>query len=216
MKSLDYMFENTNWKAVSAEIMGTFFLVFFGVSSLANNVGVNNDETGNLFPESLHLLIGLITLTLTLFVLVHILGPVSGCHLNPVITIPTFLSDKMDRDTTVAYIFGQIIGACLGFYLFDIINPGTNNYNLDKDYTILLAALVGTAFFVTSLLTSQDPASIGATLFVVSSTAFGDVNPGVSLGNMITSDIDFMFFGIVGSLIGCIIGWAIKENIIDQ
>ena len=216
MKSLDYMFENTNWKAVSAEIMGTFFLVFFGVSSLANNVGVNNDETGNLFPESLHLLIGLITLTLTLFVLVHILGPVSGCHLNPVITIPTFLSDKMDRDTTVAYIFGQIIGACLGFYLFDMINPGTSDSILDGDTALLLAALVGTAFFVTSLLTSQDPASIGATLFVVSSTAFGDVNPGVSLGNMITSDIDFMFFGIVGSLIGCIIGWAIKENIIDQ
>ena len=210
------MFENTNWKAVSAEIMGTFFLVFFGVSSLANNVGVNNDETGNLFPESLHLLIGLITLTLTLFVLVHILGPVSGCHLNPVITIPTFLSDKMDRDTTMAYIFGQIIGACLGFYLFDLINPGTSDSILDGDSALLLAALVGTAFFVTSLLTSQDPASIGATLFVVSSTAFGDVNPGVSLGNMITSDIDFMFFGIVGSLIGCIIGWAIKENIIDQ
>ena len=210
------MFENTNWKAVSAEIMGTFFLVFFGVSSLANNVGVNNDETGNLFPESLHLLIGLITLTLTLFVLVHILGPVSGCHLNPVITIPTFLSDKMDRDTTVAYIFGQIIGACLGFYLFDLINPGTSDTILDGDSALLLAALVGTAFFVTSLLTSQDPASIGATLFVVSSTAFGDVNPGVSLGNMIISDIDFMFFGIVGSLIGCIIGWAIKENIIDQ
>ena len=210
------MFENTNWKAVSAEIMGTFFLVFFGVSSLANNVGVNSDETGNLFPESLHLLIGLITLTLTLFVLVHILGPVSGCHLNPVITIPTFLSDKMDRDTTVAYIFGQIIGACLGFYLFDLINPGTSNTILDGDSALLLAALVGTAFFVTSLLTSQDPASIGATLFVVSSTAFGDVNPGVSLGNMITSDIDFMFFGIVGSLIGCIIGWAFIENIIDQ
>ena len=210
------MFENTNWKAVSAEIMGTFFLVFFGVSSLANNVGVTTEETGNLFPESLHLLIGLITLTLTLFVLVHILGPVSGCHLNPVITIPTFLSDKMDRDTTVAYIFGQIIGACLGFYLFDLINPGTSDSILDGDSALLLAALVGTAFFVTSLLTSQDPASIGATLFVVSSTAFGDVNPGVSLGNMITSDIDFMFFGIVGSLIGCIIGWAIKENIIDQ
>ena len=216
MKSLDYMFENTNWKAVSAEIMGTFFLVFFGVSSLANNVGVTTEETGNLFPESLHLLIGLITLTLTLFVLVHILGPVSGCHLNPVITIPTFLSDKMDRNTTVAYIFGQIIGACLGFYLFDLINPGTSDSILDGDSALLLAALVGTAFFVTSLLTSQDPASIGATLFVVSSTAFGDVNPGVSLGNMITSDIDFMFFGIVGSLIGCIIGWAIKENIIDQ
>ena len=204
------MFENTNWKAVSAEIMGTFFLVFFGVSSLKNNVGAA-DETG-----AMNLLIGLITLTLTLFVLVHILGPVSGCHLNPVITIPTFLSDKMDKDTMGAYIGGQIIGACLGFYLFDLINPGTNDSILDGDSALLLAALVGTTFFVTSLLTSQDPASIGATLFIVSSTAFGDVNPGVSLGEMIVTDVDFMFFGIVGSLIGCVAGWAIKENIIDQ
>ena len=204
------MFENTNWKAVSAEIMGTFFLVFFGVSSLKYNVGAA-DETG-----AMNLLIGLITLTLTLFVLVHILGPVSGCHLNPVITIPTFLSDKMDKDTMGAYIGGQIIGACLGFYLFDLINPGTNDSILDGDSALLLAALVGTTFFVTSLLTSQDPASIGATLFIVSSTAFGDVNPGVSLGEMIVTDVDFMFFGILGSLIGCIAGWAIKENIIDQ
>jgi aquaporin Z len=204
------MFENTNWKAVSAEIMGTLFLVFFGVSTLKNSVGTT-DETG-----AMNLLIGLITLTLTLFVLVHILGPVSGCHLNPVITIPTFLSDKMDRDTMIAYIGGQIIGACLGFYLFDLINPGTTDSILDGDSALLLAALVGTTFFVTSLLTSQDPASIGATLFIVSSTAFGDVNPGVSLGEMIVTDVDFMFFGIIGSLIGSVAGWAIKENIIDQ
>jgi len=209
------MFENTNWKAVSAEIMGTFFLVFFGVSALANNdITITNNE--GVVEYSFTGFVGLITLTLTLFVLVHILGPVSGCHLNPVITIPTFLSDKMDRDTMVAYIGGQIIGACLGFYLFDLINPGTSNSILDGDSALLLAALVGTTFFVTSLLTSQDPASIGATLFIVSSTAFGDVNPGVSLGGMIVTDVDFMFFGIVGSLIGCVAGWAIKENIIDQ
>ena len=205
------MFENTNWKAVSAEIMGTFFLVFFGVSSLTNNAGVVSEGDG-----TLHILIGLTTLTLTLFVLVHILGPVSGCHLNPVITIPTYLSDKMDRDTTVAYIGGQIIGACLGFYLFDLINPGTSNSILEGDSALFLAAMVGTTFFVTSLLTSQDPGSIAATLFIVSSTAFGDVNPGVSLGNMIATDVEFMFFGIAGSLIGCIVGWGIKENIIDQ
>ena len=205
------MFENTNWKAVSAEIMGTFFLVFFGVSSLTNNVGITTEET-----KTFNILIGLITLTLTLFVLVHILGPVSGCHLNPVITIPTFLSDKMDRDTMIAYIGGQIIGAVLGFFLFDLINPGTSDSILDGDLALMLAAAVGTTFFVTSLLTTQDPASIGATLFIVSSTAFSDVNPGVSLGNMIATDADFMFLGIIGSLIGCIAGWAIKENIIDQ
>ena len=209
------MFEKTNWKAVSAEIMGTFFLVFFGVSALANNdTTIVNSE--GVAESSFTGFVGLITLALTLFVLVHILGPVSGCHLNPVITIPTFLSDKMDKDTTIAYICGQIIGACLGFYLFDLINPGTNDSVLDGDSALLLAAAVGTTFFVTSLLTTQDPASIGATLFIVSSTAFGDVNPGVSLGNMIVSGLDFMFFGIIGSLIGCVAGWAIKENIIDQ
>jgi len=208
------MFEKTNWKAVSAEIMGTFFLVFFGVSALANN-DTTIVNTEGVAESSFTGFVGLITLALTLFVLVHILGPVSGCHLNPVITIPTFLSDKMDKDTTIAYICGQIIGACLGFYLFDLINPGTNDSVLDGDSALLLAAAVGTTFFVTSLLTTQDPASIGATLFIVSSTAFGDVNPGVSLGNMIVSDVDFMFFGIIGSLIGCFAGWAIKENIIE-
>ena len=208
------MFEKTNWKAVSAEIIGTFFLVFFGVSALANNdTSIVNNE--GVAESSFTGFVGLITLALTLFVLVHILGPVSGCHLNPVITIPTFLSDKMDKDTTIAYICGQIIGACLGFYLFDLINPGTNDSVLDGDSALLLAAAVGTTFFVTSLLTTQDPASIGATLFIVSSTAFGDVNPGVSLGNMIVSDVDFMFFVIIGALIGCFAGWAIKENIIE-
>jgi len=209
------MFENTNWKAVSAEIMGTFFLVFFGVSALANNdITIINNE--GVAEYSFTGFVGLITLALTLFVLVHVLGPVSGCHLNPVITIPIFLSDKIDRDTTLAYICGQIIGACLGFYLFELINPGTNNSILDGDAALLLAAAVGTTFFVTSLLTTQDPSSIGATLFIVASTAFSDVNPAVPLGNMIVNDVDFMFFGILGSLIGCVAGWAIKENIIDQ
>ena len=94
------MFKDMNWKPVGAEFMGTFFLVFFGVTSF---ISMSGDDM---------LLEGTITLGLTLFVLVHILGPVSGCHLNPVITIPTFLSDKMDKDTTIAYICGQIICGC--------------------------------------------------------------------------------------------------------
>ena len=205
------MFENTNWKAVSAEIMGTFFLVFFGVSSLTNNAGVVSEGDG-----TLHILIGLTTLTLTLFVLVHILGPVSGCHLNPVITIPVFMSGKMKQDDTIAYIIAQIIGATLGFILFKELKPETGASDID----VLIVALVGTTFFVASLLTSQDPGSIGATLFVVTITAFGEVNPGVSLGNMLALEIDgnanWAFYGIIGSLVGCGLGYAVKENVIDS
>jgi len=198
------MFEDMNWRPITAELLGTFFLVFFGVTSF---VSMSGNEM---------LLEGAITLGLTLVVLVHILGPVSGCHLNPVITIPTFLSGKMKQDETIAYIVAQIIGATLGFVLFKELRPESGASNID----VLIIALVGTTFFVASLLTSQDPSSIGATLFVVSITAFGDVNPGVSLGNMIALAIDneanWAFYGIIGSLIGCFLGYGIKDNIIDN
>ena len=193
-----------NWKPVGAEFMGTFFLVFFGVTSF---ISMSGDDM---------LLEGTITLGLTLFVLVHILGPVSGCHLNPVITIPVFMSGKMKQEDTIAYIIAQIVGATLGFILFKELKPETGTSDID----VLIVALVGTTFFVASLLTSQDPGSIGATLFVVTITAFGDVNPGVSLGNMLALEIDgnanWAFYGIIGSLVGCGLGYAVKENVIDN
>ena len=198
------MFEDMNWRPITAELLGTFFLVFFGVTSF---VSMSGNEM---------LLEGAITLGLTLVVLVHILGPVSGCHLNPVITIPTFLSGKMKQDETIAYIVAQIIGATLGFVLFKELKPESGASDID----VLIIALVGTTFFVASLLTSQDPSSIGATLVVVSMTAFGDVNPGVSVGNMFALALDneaiWAFYGIIGSLIGCFLGYGIKDNIIDN
>jgi len=199
------MFKDINWKPVSAEFLGTLFLVFFGVTSFIY------------WPnEGEFLLEATITLGLTLFVLVHILGPVSGCHLNPVITIPIFMSGKMKQDDAIAYIVAQIIGATMGFILFKELKPVPDAPDID----VLIVALVGTTFFVTSLLASQDPGSIGATLFVVSMTSFGDVNPGVSLGNMFALVIDgeaaWAFYGIIGSVIGCFLGWQIKEKIMDS
>jgi len=206
------MFKDMNWKPVSAELLGTFFLVFFGVNAFMNQP-ISTDET----PLSnsyilLSSLKGIITLALTLFVLVHILGPVSGCHLNPVITIPTFISGKMKQDEAIAYIIAQIIGATIGFLLFKELNPNPDASDID----VLIVALVGTTFFVASLLTSQDPGSIGATLFIVAATAFGDVNPGVSIGSMLAGENTWVFYGILGSLIGCGLGYALKENVMDN
>ena len=194
------MFKDINWKPVRAEFLGTFFLVFFGVTSFLS-MGENN-----------MLLEGTITLALTLFVLVHILGPVSGCHLNPVITIPIFISGKMKQDDMIAYIVSQIIGATLGFILFEEFKPIDDASNID----ILLFAVIGTTFFVASLLASQDPGSIGATLFIVAITGFGNVNPVVDIGRMVIGDSELVFYGIIGSLIGCGLGYVVKENVIDN
>ena len=198
------MFEETNWKTVSAEMIGTFFLVFFGVVAFASSEDVFS---------------GALTLGLTLMILVHVFGPISGCHLNPAVTIGVMMSKKMSRDDAIGYMGAQNIGATLGFVLFKFLNPGGDDAMVDGDMAILVAAAIGTMFFVMILLSTQDPFAVGATLFVVSSTAFGGVNPGVDLGNMIALAIDgnadWAFFGMIGSVIGAFLGWAVKDNAID-
>lgn len=198
------MFEETNWKTVSAEMIGTLFLVFFGVVAFASSEDVFS---------------GALTLGLTLMILVHVFGPISGCHLNPAVTIGVMMSKKMSRDDAIGYMGAQIIGATLGFVLFKFLNPGGDDAMVDGDMAILVAAAIGTMFFVMILLSTQDPFAVGATLFVVSSTAFGGVNPGVDLGNMIALAIDgnadWAFFGTIGSVVGAFLGWAVKDNAID-
>ena len=197
------MFEETNMKTVSAEMLGTFFLVFFGITAFASS--------GDVFS-------GALTLGLTLMVLMHVFGPISGCHLNPAVTIGNMMSKKTSQDDAIGYMAGQVVGATLGFVLFKYLNPGTDAL-LDGDMAILVAAAVGTMFFVMTLLSTQDPFAVGAALFVVSSAAFADVNAGVDIGimlaNAIDGNADWAFFGVIGSVAGAFLGWAVKDNALD-
>jgi len=198
------MFEETNMKTVSAEMLGTFFLVFFGITAFASSEDVFS---------------GALTLGLTLMVLMHIFGPISGCHLNPAVTIGNLMSKKMSQGDAIGYMAAQIVGATLGFVLFKFLNPGTDDSVVDGDMAILMAAAIGTMFFVMTLLSTQDPFAVGATLFVVSSTAFASVNFGVDMGAMIANAIDgnadWAFFGVIGSVVGAFLGWAVKDNALD-
>ena len=195
------MFEETNMKTVSAEMLGTFFLVFFGIAS---------------FSSAYDAFAGALTLGLTLMVLMHVFGPISGCHLNPAVTIGNMMSKKTSQDDAICYIAAQVVGATLGWFLLSYLDPNRANAitMMDGDVAILVAAAVGTMFFVMTLLSTQDPFAVGAALFVVSSAAFHDVNPGVALGEMVF-DMDFAFFGVIGSVVGAFLGWAVKENCLD-
>ncbi len=195
------MFEETNMKTVSAEMLGTFFLVFFGIAAFAS--------ADDAFA-------GALTLGLTLMVLMHVFGPISGCHLNPAVTIGNMMSKKTSQDDAICYIAAQVVGATLGWFLLSYLDPNRANAitMMDGDVAILVAAAVGTMFFVMTLLSTQDPFAVGAALFVVSSAAFHDVNPGVALGEMVF-DMDFAFFGVIGSVVGAFLGWGVKENCLD-
>jgi len=185
-------------------------LVFFGIIAFASS-----DDA----------FAGALTLGLTLMVLMHVFGPISGCHLNPAVTIGNMMSKKTSQDDAIAYMGGQVVGATFAFVLFKYLNPdGADAITMmDGNVAIIVAATVGTMFFVMTLLSTQDPFAVGAALFVVSSAGFGlgfsDVNAGADIGSMIANAIDgnadWAFFGVIGSVVGAFLGWAVKDNCLD-
>jgi glycerol uptake facilitator-like aquaporin len=56
-----------------------------------------------------------------LFVLIATLGPISGAHFNPVVTLADAWFGGIDRRDTVPYIVAQVIGACLGAMLANLM-----------------------------------------------------------------------------------------------
>ena len=202
------MFEDTNTKAVSAEAMGTFFLVFVGLTAF----GALGGGFGGAFAFGA-----------TLMVLMHVMGPISGCHLNPAVSIGNFMSNKMSQDDAIAYVLAQIGGAFIGMAAIG----GTFNVLAD-DMAILGQAVVGTAFFVMVLLSTSDPWAVGGTLFVMTAmaSAFGEVNPGILAGGAIEANLladtaptaeaaSATMYAMVGGVVGAVAGWAIKDNVLD-
>ena len=202
------MFEDTNMKAVSAEVMGTFFLVFVGLTAF----GALGGGFGGAFAFGI-----------TFMVLMHIMGPISGCHLNPAVSIGNFMSNKMSQDDAIAYVLGQVIGAFIGAAAI-----GGAFSVLTGDMFILGAAAIGTAFFVMVLLSTSDPWAVGGALFVMTAMAggFAEVNPGILAGGAINANLladtaptaaeaSATMYAMVGGVIGAVLGWAVKDNVLD-
>jgi aquaporin Z len=96
----------------TAEFIGTLVLVFGGVGS-AVLAG----------PRIRNLGIAL-AFGLSLLVMVYAIGPISGCHVNPAVTLGLALAKKMDRRHVTGYVAAQILGAILGAGLVLLIARG--------------------------------------------------------------------------------------------
>jgi aquaporin Z len=88
-------------KRYVAELVGTFVLVFGGCGS-AVLAGDKIGFAGVSFAFGLSLL-----------AMVYAIGPISGCHLNPAVTVGVLLSKKMQPRYAPGYLVAQVIGAML-------------------------------------------------------------------------------------------------------
>ena len=112
------MSEVADSKKYVAELVGTFVLVFIGCGS-ATLAGKYIGFVGISFAFGLSVL-----------VMVYAIGGISGCHINPAISISFFASGKMKLKDTVIYVIVQCIGAVIAAAVIYSVAVGNPAYSL--------------------------------------------------------------------------------------
>jgi aquaporin Z len=95
----------TQWlRRLIAECFGTFALVFAGTGAIV----INDVSGGTVTHVGIALTFGLIVLAM-----IYALGDVSGCHLNPAVTLGFFAARRFGGRWVVPYLVSQMLGALL-------------------------------------------------------------------------------------------------------
>ena len=96
----------------AAELIGTFVLVFGGCGSAV------------LAGEHIGFLGVSLAFGLTLLTMAYAIGPISGCHINPAVTVGLLISKKIDARDVPGYIIAQILGGVLAAGVLLLILKG--------------------------------------------------------------------------------------------
>ncbi|GGD59913.1 aquaporin Z [Caballeronia grimmiae] len=109
-------------KRLGAEIFGTFWLVLGGCGSAVLAAGYPGLGIGFV---GVSLAFGLTVLTMA-----YAIGHVSGCHLNPAVSIGLTVAGRFPVRDLAPYIIAQVVGATLGAFALELIATGAPNFNL--------------------------------------------------------------------------------------
>ena len=220
-------------KKYISEFVGTFALTFFACGVA---VVVGCGTSAGILATSL-------AFGLVIVAMAYSIGNVSGCHINPAVTIPMRIDNRMTTKDAVLYIVSQILGAfcgslvlalCLGS--FEAL--GANGYGTilpnGTEVTLLIALLIEvilTFFFITVIMavTSKKEHSsiagivIGLTLTLVHLIGISftgtSVNPARSLAPAILQAGDALtqvWVFIVGPILGGILAALFYKFVLKE
>lgn len=187
-------------KKYLAELVGTFILVLFGCGTAV----VAGDKVG---------IVGIaFAFGFALIGAAYGIGPISGCHINPAVSLGVFTAGRMSVKDLIGYWVGQFVGGALGAWVlsviiggvgggYDIASSGLGQNGWGAGYqggynttSAIVFEFVATLIFIIVILGSTQKAAapgfaglaIGITLVVIH--IFGihitgvSVNPARSLG----------------------------------
>lgn len=106
----------------AAEALGTFVLVFGGVGTAV----IAGDKVGNLGVA--------FAFGLSLLAMAYAIGPISGCHINPAVTLGLVVSRRIALGEAVRYWIGQVVGAIVAAaLLLVVVNARKGGYDAAAD-----------------------------------------------------------------------------------
>ena len=206
-------------RALAAEFLGTLTLVATVIGSGIMGQLLSN---GN---SAIALLLNTSATILVLYLLIANLGPISGAHFNPVVSLIFVMRRKIEISTGLLYVVAQFIGAILGAALANLMF-GLSAISIAQNNrfgaNLWLAEIVATAgLILTILLTlkfNRDAialnvaAWIGGAYLFTSSTSFA--NPAVTVGRIFSNSFagiepysvgPFIAAQFFGALVGLLI-----------
>jgi len=151
-------------KKATAEFVGTFWLVFGGCGSAVLAAA---------FPEVGIGLLGVaFAFGLTVLTMAYAIGHISGCHLNPAVSIGLWAGKRFKANELAPYIVAQVLGGLAGAGVLYLIATGKAGFDLSGGFAsngygahspggysmvaALIAEVVLTAMFLVIILGSTD------------------------------------------------------------
>jgi glycerol uptake facilitator-like aquaporin len=178
----------------------------------------------------LTLLINGLVIASALVIVISISAPISGAHLNPVVTLILFLKKRIDLSQALLFVLAQILGAIGGVlfanYLFtqDFMQSSDN---LRSGTNLLVSEIFATAGLLWIILANLKkpesikifvPLFIFGAMFFTPSTAFA--NPAITIARSFTDsftgiDLQSVPAFLLAQLIGALLGLLIA-NLFDK
>ena len=210
----------------SAEFVGTALLVCVVVGSgiMGANLSVDNGVA---------LLINTVSTVLALALLILVIGPISGAHFNPAVSLVNVFSRLQPAREAGVYIVAQTVGAIVGAILANVMFdlPAFQFSTHDRvSPGMLVGEVVATAGLIaiigilsarkqTAIIPVAVAAWIGSAYFFTSSTSFA--NPAVTVGRMFSdtfagiapeSVLPYIAAQLVGAAIGAAVVAAVTKS----
>jgi aquaporin Z len=151
-------------KRALAEFFGTFWLVFGGCGAAVLAAGVPSVGIGY---AGVALAFGLTVLTMAFAI-----GHVSGCHLNPAVSVGLVVGKRFSASDLPAYVIAQVLGGIAAGGVLYVIASGNAGFDIHNGFALngygdhspqgysliagLVAEVVLTAFFLIVIMGSTD------------------------------------------------------------